>query len=207
MSQQYLVISKENEQVAFCIIKKAIDQYISDKSRYEPDLDKLPDDFKEKRGVFVTLYLRDSEGNENLRGCIGLPRAVYPLGIAIAHATHASLMNDPRFLPVKEEELDEMTIELEILSEMQRIEYDSLENLLEQIEVGKDGLMVESPPYSGLLLPVVPTKYGWDAKDFVYALAQKAGMPFDLIMADNTRIFKFQAQVFKRSYEDLLETC
>ncbi|RMG38745.1 MAG: TIGR00296 family protein [Methanobacteriota archaeon] len=207
MSQNYSVLSNESEKTAFCIVKQTIDEYMTTGKQFEPNLEQLPPEFKKNRGVFITLYLKNAKGEENLRGCVGLPRPVFPLGIAIAKATFSSLCSDPRFLPVSAEEVPDLTIELEVLSEMEKIEYQSVEELIDQIEVGKDGLMVESPPYSGLLLPVVPLKYNWDAEQFVYALCQKANMPFHLLSDEQTIVYKFQAQVFKREITELEEIC
>ncbi len=201
------MLSNDNEKTAFCIVKRTIDEYVASGEQYEPKLDELPEEFKLKRGVFITLYLKNAKGEENLRGCVGLPRPVFPLGISIAKAAYSSLCSDPRFLPVSKDEIPDLVIELEILSEMEKIEYSSVEELIDLIEVGSDGLMVESPPYSGLLLPVVPLKYNWDAEQFVYALCQKANMPFHLLMEDQTAVYKFQAQVFKRDIVELENLC
>lgn len=207
MSQEYLVLSTEHETIALCIAKRTIDEYVVNGKQFEPNLEDFPEEFSKKRGVFITLYLKNAKGAENLRGCVGLPRPVFPLGTAIAKATYSSLCNDPRFLPVSMEEVPDLVIELEVLSEMKKIEYHSLDQLLEQISIGKDGLMVESPPYSGLLLPVVPLKYNWDAEQFVYALCQKADMPFHLLMDDKTSVYKFQAQVFRKEFTELKQLC
>ena len=80
-----------------------------------------------------------------------------------ASAAIAAAVNDSRFQPVGEEELSHITIELSVLTIPEEIDYSSPSDLQKKIKVGKDGLIVEYGPYSGLLLPQVALEWKWDA--------------------------------------------
>src|SRR5580700_8370654 len=86
--------------------------------------------FVEKRGVFVTLHARG-----RLRGCIGVIETVEPLAESIARCAAGAALHDPRFSPVRVEELPELRIEISLLSPLEPI-------LPENIEIGKHGLLV-----------------------------------------------------------------
>lgn len=147
--------------------------------------------YKEKRGVFVTL---NSFPGKELRGCVGLPYAVKSLWNAIIEAAVSAAFQDNRFAPVKGDELEKIIVEVSVLTEPKAV---NKESVLEEIEVGKDGLIVKKGYYSGLLLPKVATEYSWDAKTFLEHACEKAGLIPTAWKQEETEIYKFQAQVFK----------
>ncbi|MEM4598702.1 MAG: AmmeMemoRadiSam system protein A [Candidatus Diapherotrites archaeon] len=144
----------------------------------------------EKKGVFVTLY-RYPE-NE-LRGCIGIPYAEMPLVKAVAEAAVGSA-NDPRFLPVSNEELQKCVVEISVLSEPEKIEN---KNATKKIVVGKHGLIIKRAHHSGLLLPQVATEYGWNSEAFLEQTCLKAGLQKNFWRLPDTEIFVFEAFVFR----------
>ena len=81
------------------IARKAIISSFENKDFHDYDL-KLDEKLKEKRGVFVTLHL-----NKDVRGCIGFPQPIMPLYKAVIEAARAAAFEDPRFLPLRKEEL------------------------------------------------------------------------------------------------------
>jgi uncharacterized protein (TIGR00296 family) len=151
---------------------------------------KLTPVFNEKRGVFVTI----SENGE-LRGCIGLPYPVMPLGDAIEHAAAAAALEDPRFPPVRKDELDQITVEVTILTVPVPLEGDPSKRP-DQVLVGKHGLIVRGMGTSGLLLPQVATEYGWDAKTFLDHTCMKAGLPNRCWTYNTIEILTFEGQIF-----------
>ncbi|MDD1689265.1 MAG: TIGR00296 family protein [Methanoregula sp.] len=151
---------------------------------------KLTPVFNEKRGVFVTLS-KDGE----LRGCIGLPYPVMPLGEAIEHAAGAAALEDPRFPPVRKEELDQVTVEVTILTVPEPIKGDPPERPGKVI-VGKHGLIARGMGTSGLLLPQVATEYGWDATTFLDHTCMKAGLPNRCWTYPSVEILTFEGQIF-----------
>jgi AmmeMemoRadiSam system protein A len=131
------------------------------------DLTAPSEHLAEKRGAFTTLH---SCGR--LRGCIGYPLAVAPLYQTIADTAAAAGFEDPRFLPVSEDELPHLVVEISVLSPLQPIR-------AENVIVGKHGLVVTHRGRRGLLLPQVPVELGWDRETFLMQTCMKALLPPD----------------------------
>jgi hypothetical protein len=146
--------------------------------------------FFEKRGVFVTLTKSGS-----LRGCIGFPYPVMPLGEAIVHAAGAAALEDPRFPPVTKDELTTITLEVTILTVPEPLESEPAKRP-QHVIVGKHGLIVRGMDTSGLLLPQVATEYGWDAKTFLDHTCMKAGLSERCWTSKNVEILTFEGQIF-----------
>ncbi|MBN1484339.1 MAG: AmmeMemoRadiSam system protein B [Chloroflexia bacterium] len=136
-------------------------------------------------GIFVTLNL---EGM--LRGCIGYITSEDPLYQTVQRAAVAAATQDPRFPPLTLQELPSVTIEISILSPMQLVED------VEEIEVGKHGLLIKRGMYQGLLLPQVAPEQGWDREQFLVGICRKAGLPADAWSDPETRLYAFTAEVF-----------
>jgi uncharacterized protein len=149
--------------------------------------------FEEKRGVFVTLT-----ENGMLRGCIGLPYPVMPLGEAIVHAAGAAALEDPRFPPVKKEELTSISLEVTILTVPVPLQGDPKKRP-EKVVVGKHGLIVRGMGTSGLLLPQVATEYRWDATTFLDHTCNKAGLPERSWLDSHVEILTFEGQIFSET--------
>jgi AmmeMemoRadiSam system protein A len=140
----------------------------------------------EKRGVFVTLTEHDE-----LRGCIGSLIARDPLYKAVQEMSHAAAFEDPRFRPLRVEELDRIRIEISILSPLQLIEDWT------DIRLGVDGVVVRQGFRSGVFLPQVATETGWDLPTFLSQLCRgKAGLPGDAYKNPKTEMFVFQVEKF-----------
>ncbi len=136
-------------------------------------------------GVFVTLT---SDGE--LRGCIGFIKAVEPLWKAVQTMAIQAAFRDPRFYPVKEHELEAISIEISVLSEMMPV------TDIEEITVGRDGLFINAGYASGLLLPQVATEYGWDRDTFLVHTCRKAGLPDDAYRDTKNKLWRFEAEIF-----------
>jgi AmmeMemoRadiSam system protein A len=143
---------------------------------------------KEKRGVFVTLNKSDQ-----LRGCIGYIEGLKPLQIAVEEMSLAAAFEDPRFPPVENEELNEIEIEISILSPLKIIADPN------QIEIGKHGLIIEKGMMRGLLLPQVATEYQWDVETFLAQTCQKAGLSKNAWHDESTIIQIFSAEIFSEA--------
>jgi uncharacterized protein len=152
-------------------------------------LDSLPLDAQvgESFGAFVTLRKRG-----RLRGCIGQIGSARSLIEVVAHCAKSAALQDPRFEPVRADELGEIEIELSVLSPLEEI-------TPEQIEVGKHGLMVSSGLTRGVLLPQVATECHWNAGRFLEETCVKAGLERDAWRVPETKIHGFTAEVFSES--------
>ncbi|HRV09064.1 MAG TPA: AmmeMemoRadiSam system protein B [Acidobacteriota bacterium] len=136
--------------------------------------------------VFVTLR----EGG-HLRGCIGSTVARVPLYQAVTQSAASAAMQDPRFIPVRLDELAVLEYEISILSPLRLIVSP------EEIEIGRDGLMVELDGYRGLLLPQVAVEHGWDRDTFLAQTCIKAGLPPDAWRDPDAVLWAFSALVLE----------
>ena len=152
----------------------------------------IQDKFSFNSGVFVTL-----NNPIGLRGCIGYPLPDKKLFNALEDASIAAAVEDPRFPPVKLEELDSITFEVTVLAPPQTITVDNPQEYPGKIRVGQDGLIVRYGYNSGLLLPQVPIEWGWDSKEFLEHTCEKAGLPRNYWEKPEIEIQKFQGIVFK----------
>ncbi len=148
---------------------------------------------KEKRGVFVTLR---TFPENRLRGCIGFPYPSLPLYEAVQKAAYSAAFEDFRFTPLRKEELEKITLEISVLSKPKLIKVKDASEYFKKIEIGKDGLIIQNGPFSGLLLPQVPIEMNWSVEEFLENLCYKANLTPDFIWDKNTKIWKFQAQIF-----------
>jgi AmmeMemoRadiSam system protein B/AmmeMemoRadiSam system protein A len=136
-------------------------------------------------GAFVTLT---EDGS--LRGCIGYTSPIKPLLIAVRDTAALAALRDPRFRPVSVAELPRLEYEVSVLSPLRRV------TDIEQIEVGRDGLLMKNGDNEGLLLPQVPIEQKWDRQTFLEQTCMKAGLQANCWKDENTDIFKFTAVVF-----------
>ncbi len=175
-----------------------------------PEVEKstLSSKLREKRGVFTTLYkIGGIRGKKELRGCIGYPIAIKPLYIATMETAIEAAFNDPRFLPLKKDEIDNIIFEVSVLTPLKKIEYKSPLELTKLIKIGRDGLVLKYGLYSGLLLPQVPVEYNWSPEDFLINLSMKAGLPPDGYLYKGVEIYRFSAQIFveEKPYGSVVE--
>lgn len=140
----------------------------------------------QQRAVFVTLHK-----NGNLRGCIGHMQPRTTLKEAVIEMSRAAAFEDPRFPQVSVEEVSELEIEISVLTPMQRIRN------LDEIVMGRDGVMVRNGYHSGVFLPQVARETGWDRDTFLQQLCSgKAYLPSDAYLDPSTEIFIFQVEEF-----------
>jgi len=128
--------------------------------------------------------------NGRLRGCVGRCAQPEPLASAIPQLTLAAALEDTRFEPVRPDETG-IEVEISILSPMKWLPDPS------RFRVHRDGGFVRSGGRSGLLLPQVAEGRSWTARDFLDALAQKAGLPANIYEDPRTRLFVFRAQIIQ----------
>jgi len=154
----------------------------------------LDEDLLQPAAVFVTLWQdvvdRDDAGDRRLRGCIGRLQPDYPLYLAVMNAAVSAATRDPRFPPVAPEELDNLTIEVALLSALEIV------NDLHDVVIGRDGLVIEAYGRRGLLLPKVATRMGWGREEFLRNVCLKAGLPPDTWPAGGT-LYKFSTTGFQ----------
>ncbi|MBN1390538.1 MAG: TIGR00296 family protein [Candidatus Thermoplasmatota archaeon] len=161
--------------------------------RKEIGLPSVSRQFDMDSGVFVTL---NTYPEKNLRGCIGYPEPVMALGRAIKDVAVAAALRDPRFPPVRPEEMDRIVIDVTLLTPPQDIRCSDMEDLPGQVKVGRDGLIARKGFRSGLLLPQVPVEYGWSVEEFLSHTCMKAGLHPDEWRGGDVAFQRFQGKVF-----------
>ncbi len=143
--------------------------------------------FAEKRGVFVTIHARG-----RLRGCIGVVEAIEPLGESIARCAASAALEDPRFSPVRAEEIRDLQIEISLLSAPEPIHPES-------IEIGKHGLLISQGSKRGLLLPQVAVEHKLGREQFLEETCRKAGLDVKAWQEPETQILGFFCEVFREA--------
>jgi AmmeMemoRadiSam system protein B/AmmeMemoRadiSam system protein A len=183
-NEKLFSLSKKEQQQLIQIARDAVEYRIK-----EGDVLKLDKSYEanllQDRAAFVTLKI-----NHQLRGCIGYTSPISPLCQTVRDAAIQAATQDPRFRPVKEDELKLLTYEISVLSPFRRV----LDT--DKIEVGRHGLLIKKGEYVGLLLPQVPVGQNWDRQTFIEQTCRKAGLTIDAWKDTNTDIFSFTAFVF-----------
>lgn len=183
------MLSLEDGKSAVCFARLVVESRVRRADVGEFELSSV---FSEERGAFVTL---STFPDGDLRGCIGIPMPIMSLREALVESGR-SVVRDPRFLPLSEEELDKVVLEVSVLTPPQVLEVHKPSQYLEKIVIGRDGLIVEKGGYRGLLLPQVPVEWKWDVKTFLEQTCAKAGLSHDEWKSSDVRIFCFSAQIF-----------
>lgn len=157
-----------------------------------PDLDlsHLPQALQQPGASFVTLTK-----HQKLRGCIGTLSPEVPLAQDVMqHGQDAAF--DYRFSPVRAEELDDIHIEVSVLTEPQPLHYDTPEDLLDLLQPGTDGVVLRSGRQRATFLPQVWDKVA-DKEEFLSMLCRKALLPSDAWKQKNTEILIYHVIHFE----------
>ena len=160
-----------------------------------PDVDEseVPTRLTAPGGCFVTL----TKGGR-LRGCIGhiFPRE--PLYKAVLENAMGAALRDHRFSSVKRAELDEIEIEVSVLTIPEPLEYDSPEDLLQKLRPHVDGVVLRVGQRQATYLPQV-----WEQlpqkEDFLAHLAEKAGLAPSAWKDPEAAVLTYQVEAFKES--------
>jgi len=146
-------------------------------------------------GCFVTL-----KNHGRLRGCIGQFISDSPLIELVGQMAKASATGDPRFFadPISADELDQLDVEISVLSPLQRTD----EPL--SLRLGIDGIYIKRGHTSGCFLPQVATETGWSKEEFLsYCCAHKAGLPPDAWREPETEVNLFTAEAFGAEFKEI----
>lgn len=164
------------------------------KSKFEPDIEeiKYPQIFGRIGACFVTL-----EKNNNLRGCIGSVIARRPLINDIIMNAKNSAFNDPRFLPVQQNEISQLKIAVSILSEPKKMSFTDENDLLRQMRPNIDGIIIKDGIYQAVYLPSVWEQLP-DKREFLETLKVKAGLNPDYF-SDTFEAYRFETVYIKEN--------
>lgn len=172
-----MTYSKEIKKYLLALARDAITKKMPEK--------KYDDVLCEKRGVFVTL-----EKKSSLRGCIGYVEAVKSVYESVVEMAKAAAFNDPRFNPVEENELPDITISITVLSPLRKIES------IDEFELHRHGLVVSKGRNRGLLLPQVASEHNMDRDEFISHTCMKAGLSANAWKKEKLTYEVFEGEVF-----------
>ncbi|MBN2645904.1 MAG: AmmeMemoRadiSam system protein A [Desulfuromonadaceae bacterium] len=179
---EYL-LSLEEQQRLLAMARNAIEDHIcSGKVTVTPCEERR---LNLKNGCFVTIKKRGE-----LRGCIGNFQSELPLFKNVAQMAVAAASNDPRFYHLESNELPDISLQISVLSPLEKI------SSIEEIQVGEHGIYVEKDYHHGVLLPQVATEHNWDRQTFLSQTCLKAGLPPRAWEEEDTDIYTFSAQIF-----------
>lgn len=165
------------------LARKSIDSYLrTGKKLHVSETDPV---LLERMGAFVTLREKGE-----LRGCIGNMVGGQPLYLTIRDMAVEAATGDPRFAPVRPDELKNLDIEISVLSPMERVSGP------DKIKLGVHGVMVRKGFGSGVFLPQVAGETGWNKEEFLsYLCSHKAGLAADAWKDKDTELYVFTAEV------------
>ena len=147
--------------------------------------------FSERRGVFVSLHI-----GKRLRGCIGVVDPEETLGSCVVRCAAGAALHDPRFPPLRAEELTHLHVEISLLSPLFAVRP-------EEIEIGKHGLLISRGSQRGVLLPQVAVRHRLNAEQFLAETCKKAQMAPDAWRDPETNISGFTCEVFSSATPEI----
>lgn len=177
-------LTDQEKSELIALARKSAEYAVQTNTAYDPPASKS-ETLNREYGAFVTL----TEGG-TLRGCIGYTSPIKPLYLTVRDTASYAALRDPRFRPVTASELPQLAYEISVLSPLRRV------TDIEQIKVGRDGLLMKNGTHEGLLLPQVPVEQKWNRQTFLEQTCVKAGLKPGCWKDDDTDIFKFTAVVF-----------
>jgi AmmeMemoRadiSam system protein A len=184
-------VTGEEQQKLLRWARRAIEQAVRGEPLTPVAAAELSAGLREPHAAFVTL----TKGGE-LRGCIGKMDFARPLWENVVAAAVASALEDPRFEPVRPEELPELRLEISVLEPPVAIAS------AEQFDAQRHGIIIEKGYRHALLLPKVAQQYGWDERKTLEALCWKAGLPADAWREPDARLQVFTAVDFGEPSRD-----
>ena len=164
-------LTEQNKNLLLEIARESITSGLQNNQPLKINKNDHPQQLQQNAATFVTLNI-----NHQLRGCIGTLSAHQPLIHDVAEHAFAAAFRDPRFPPLSDHEAPLLDIHISILTPAEPIIFSSEEDLINKIEPGIDGLILESGNHKGTFLPSV-----WESlpkpDDFIAHLKLKAGLP------------------------------
>ncbi|NLA24272.1 MAG: AmmeMemoRadiSam system radical SAM enzyme [Bacteroidales bacterium] len=187
-------LSNEDKKELLNIARSTLSQKLEKNKDYKPNSENYSKELKSECGVFVTL-----NKNNDLRGCIGRFNPDIPLYQLVGEMALASAFNDTRFQPLRKEELNDIEIEISVLTPMVKIKD------IDEIELGKHGIYIKSGYRSGTFLPQVATQTGWTKEEFLgHCSRDKAGIGWE--GWKNAEVYIYEAIVFDESMFENTDT-
>jgi AmmeMemoRadiSam system protein A len=184
-------LSPEEREFLLDLARESIDSVAHGEDPPLIDKDVLPQNLRRAGASFVTL---NKEGR--LRGCVGSLEARRPLALDVQQNGIGAAFRDPRFPPVQPEEIDDLDIEISVLSAPERLGYRGAEDLLDRLRPGVDGVVIERGWQRATFLPQVWEKLP-DKGQFLERLCLKAGLSPDAYCGGDLDVYTYQVEKFE----------
>jgi AmmeMemoRadiSam system protein A len=181
------LLSEVDRQILLDLARRALEARVR---RALPPVAECAGRLAVRHAAFVSIHCRG-----DLRGCLGRLTLDTPLGQTIVHLAGIVADSDPRFAAVSLSELPDLQVEISVLTSPREIAS------IDEIEVGRHGLIVETGRRRGLLLPQVAVEHRWTCEMFLEHTCIKAGLRRDA-WKDGAQILVFEAQVFGENQSD-----
>jgi hypothetical protein len=177
-------LSSAEKSTLLKIARQSVETSVREGKQYECTTGGL-ETLAQERGAFVTLTK-----NGQLRGCIGYVAPLKPLYLTVRDVAMFAALRDSRFRPVTASELGDLQYEISVLSPLRRVMD------IQEIRVGRHGLLIHGHNHEGLLLPQVASDEKWDRATFLEEVCYKAGLPAHAWQDADADLFRFTALVF-----------
>jgi len=184
-------LTQKDKDYLLKLSRKALEHIF--KTGEEIDLSKLKisSNLKEQKATFITLTK-----NGELRGCIGKLLPKKELYKDVIENTYSAAFSDPRFPQLGKEELDQVKIEISILTKPKILKYKDTNDLIKKLHETKPGVILEYDLSSATFLPQVWEEIE-DAKAFLSSLCTKAGLPEDMWKDPDIKVYTYNVIKFK----------
>jgi len=176
------------------LARRAIRYYLTYGTLLSINPTQVPKEYRKAGAVFVTLTYQDGR----LRGCIGDIISTEPIYLNVIKNAVNAAVNDPRFPPLTEPELNEVVISISLISPPKQYFYHTPDELLTYLQKHKPGVIIRQGGYKAVFLPEV-----WEdlpeADRFLSALCRKAGLASDCWQEPDVEVFTFQTKTIKEA--------
>ncbi len=178
-------MDEKDKKILLSIARESIKSAITDTPNEQTHIEIISPELKEKSGAFVTLRTHGK-----LRGCIGRMVSDIPLYKLVAEMAVSAAKEDPRFRHIQLSELEDIEIEISVLSPLQRTD-----NPLD-LELGRHGIYIKKGASNGCFLPQVATETGWTKEEFLSkCCSMKAGLSPDAWKKRGIDVYIFTSEI------------
>jgi len=186
------MIARDDRIILLTLARESIQSGLATGQPLVVNLENYSADLQQARASFVTLHKQGQ-----LRGCIGSLTANQALVNDIANNAFNAAFRDPRFAPLQLDELEQIHIHIEVLTPPEPIRFDSEQDLIDQLQPGKDGLILSEGIQRGTFLPTV-----WQSlpepEQFLFHLKNKAGLPHDY-WSEDIKVQRYHTESFEEA--------
>jgi AmmeMemoRadiSam system protein A len=186
-----MTLSPQDRQTLLELARETIAREVRGEKPPSVDIKAVSEDLRRDAACFVTLTKYGQ-----LRGCIGSLEARQPLVLDVRDNAVGAAFRDPRFPPVSAGELDDLHIEISVLSPPEPLDYDGSDDLIAKLRPDVDGVVIESGWNRATFLPQVWEKIP-DPHAFMQNLCLKAYLPADAYRRPGLDVYTYQVEMFE----------